>query len=249
MKYLISSLLLLALIFQSCSVEKRHYTSGYHLQWKKGNDSEPKTVPQSAQSLKSKNDKLIQNTITASSEKKKGIVLFTPDSTGCDTLIMRDETEIKVKVIEITPTEIKYKYCDNITGPTYVVYRYNVAHIKYANGRREFFENKQLAKSDKELYPNSISEEEVRKGQIVKRLAKTSIGFSPYSFIPLVGIPAGIIAIIFGIICLIKAGKDKSLRHYKVLAIIGITLGLLGLIGNIIFIGLLSTNNSYIGVI
>src|SRR6185312_2797353 len=146
--------LVLSFAFQSCSVEKRHYTNGYSFQWKKNNHSakienpddgltQAKQQPNKNEvSLASKELKFSEKNIDAlmaSSEKKKGIVLLKPDSAGCDTLIMRNETEIKAKVIEITPTEIKYKYCDNVTGPTYVSYRYEVSYIKYANGRLDSF--------------------------------------------------------------------------------------------------------------
>ncbi len=135
LKFHFSFLIVSILVLQSCSLEKRRYTSGYHLQWKKGT-SELRTKTEV-----SNNPTKTFNTITASSEKKKGIILLTPDSIACDTLIMKNGTEIKVKVLEVTPTEVKYKYCSNINGPLYVAYRYNISYVKYANGTMDSFVN------------------------------------------------------------------------------------------------------------
>lgn len=54
-----------------------------------------------------------------------------------DTIVKKDGKIIVSKVIEISPTEIKYKKWDNLDGPTYVIYREDVRKIKYANGTEE----------------------------------------------------------------------------------------------------------------
>ena len=145
LKHIIYGLIFVVLLFQSCSVEKRHYTSGYHLQWK--NNKSNASVAQTKKGNKEIKDTPLSNpntdinSLTASAENKKGIVLLTPDSVRCDTLIMRDGTEIKAKVMEITPTEIKYKFCNNIDGPMHIIHRYNASYIKYANGTMDSFVN------------------------------------------------------------------------------------------------------------
>jgi uncharacterized protein YdhG (YjbR/CyaY superfamily) len=236
------SLLILTLIFQSCSVEKRHYTSGYNLQWKHAakptNAEETKeAVAQAKQEQKviklknASNQKTLFseniNELIASSEKKKRISI-SPDSIGCDTLILRNETEIKVKVTEITPTEIKYKYCNNLTGPTYVVYRYDVSYIKYANGSLDSFvnehaptptlKNKQFAKEDKYRTENYVSKRSV-----------ASIFFGAFSLIPIYGGAAGVIAILLGSKCLRLIDKNpRELSPYKSRATTGFVLGIIG---------------------
>lgn len=45
--------------------------------------------------------------------------------------------EIKAKVLEILPTEIKYKKWENIDGPTYVTLKRDVFKITFANGTSE----------------------------------------------------------------------------------------------------------------
>ncbi|OON68356.1 hypothetical protein [Hymenobacter sp. CRA2] len=54
-----------------------------------------------------------------------------------DILTKRTGDELSVKVLEVTPTEIRYKRTDNPDGPLFVVMRADVFMIKYANGTKE----------------------------------------------------------------------------------------------------------------
>jgi TM2 domain-containing membrane protein YozV len=63
--------------------------------------------------------------------------------TGCDELIMTDGTELTVKILEITPYEIKYKNCDNVDGPTFTKSLSTVFKIKYANGTSQVMNSPQ----------------------------------------------------------------------------------------------------------
>jgi hypothetical protein len=247
-------------LLQSCSVEKRRYTSGYNLQWKKGNNTlQFQKSDENITQVKNENKKVKTipsseevsvictksfGLLTASSEKKKGIILLAVDSTGCDTLIMRDETEIKVKVIEITPTEIKYKYCDHINGPTYVLYRYNVSYIKYANGSMDSFVKEHvptptIVKNDKAQSRYQDVDDD-RTERYVRKKSVASIFFGAFSIIPIYGVPAAIISIILGTKCLRLISKDPlQLSQYRQRTIIGLVLGIIGLLITIFLFALL----------
>ena len=54
-----------------------------------------------------------------------------------DTLIRRNGDELAVKVLEITPAEVKYRRTDNPDGPLISVWRTDVFMIRYANGTKE----------------------------------------------------------------------------------------------------------------
>lgn len=54
-----------------------------------------------------------------------------------DVIVLKNGNEIKAKVIEITPTEIKYKKFDNLQGPTVVIVKSDVFMIKYENGTKD----------------------------------------------------------------------------------------------------------------
>lgn len=56
-----------------------------------------------------------------------------------DTIIKLTNTRLVVKVIEITPKEVKYKKIENPGGPLFVLDRKQVARIIYANGTTDTF--------------------------------------------------------------------------------------------------------------
>lgn len=56
-----------------------------------------------------------------------------------DVIVMKDQSTIMSKVLEITSTEIKYKKWDNQDGPLYSVSRSEVVSINFENGEVEIF--------------------------------------------------------------------------------------------------------------
>ncbi len=55
----------------------------------------------------------------------------------CDILTLKNGEELKVKVLEIGQSEIKYKKCDNQNGPTISIRKSEVFSIKYPNGSKD----------------------------------------------------------------------------------------------------------------
>ena len=56
-----------------------------------------------------------------------------------DQLTKRNGDELAVKVIEITPAEVKFRRADNPDGPLISVWKSDVFMIRYANGTKEVF--------------------------------------------------------------------------------------------------------------
>jgi len=54
-----------------------------------------------------------------------------------DLIVLRDGNIIEAIVVEVSPTEIRYRRFDHQDGPIYVVLAINVLSIRYANGRTE----------------------------------------------------------------------------------------------------------------
>lgn len=75
------------------------------------------------------------------------ILLFTSLSInlfGQDQLFKKDNSKLEVKVLEVSPTEVKYKLKSNPDGPTYILNKSDIALLIYANGEHETFpESKQ----------------------------------------------------------------------------------------------------------
>ena len=53
-----------------------------------------------------------------------------------------------VKILEVGPTEIKYKKWSYLDGPTFVTNKSEISKIKYANGETEFFSNNSISTSN-----------------------------------------------------------------------------------------------------
>ncbi len=75
-----------------------------------------------------------------------------------DQLFKKDNTKLDVKILEINPTEIKYKLKSNPEGPLYVVLKNEVALVIYANGEHETFSDvKPAAAISKSEYKESTT--------------------------------------------------------------------------------------------
>lgn len=58
--------------------------------------------------------------------------------TTTDKIFHKDGSTLSVKVLEVLPTEIKYKKASNPNGPTYTILKTDVTRIVYANGEEEW---------------------------------------------------------------------------------------------------------------
>jgi len=148
---------------------------------------------------------IVCHSASASFPVKKGL-------NDCDNIIMQDGSEISAKVLEITPSMIKYRLCNQSEGPVRSVGKDEVFMIKYSNGYKEKIEHQS------ESFDEPVEKEEAEKsgGFGVAAFILGILGF----FVPY----TGLLAIIFGAIGL---GKN---RKSKILAGIGLALGLANLV-------------------
>lgn len=63
-----------------------------------------------------------------------------------DTITKNNSEKIIAKILEISPTEIKYKKFDFQDGPTYIELKSDIKMIVYSNGSKEVFEQKKPEK-------------------------------------------------------------------------------------------------------
>lgn len=80
------------------------------------------------------------------------------------TMTMKNGDEVKVKVIEILPDQVKYKKADNLDGPTYTELKSNIFMIKYQNGSKDVF-----AQSNSPAV-SPVSPDDEKKTQAVEKL-------------------------------------------------------------------------------
>jgi hypothetical protein len=135
----------------------------------------------------------------------------------CDVVTLKDGTDVSCKVLEINEKEIKYKKCENLEGPVYIINKKYIFRIVYANGTKEVI--------------NQIKLDE-KIGTKLDGISLTSmiLGIlSALSFFTIWGAIFGFLAIIFGIIGLNRT-KNKEKRHGKGFAIAGLITGAFGLL-------------------
>jgi len=94
-------------------------------------------------------------------------VINTVTTNAYDVILLKDGQEVKAKVTEITPSEIKYKAFEHLDGPTRTLAKNDVFLINYANGKREVIST---------VSKNRNSSEFNRPGQV-------SIGLSPVIYV------------------------------------------------------------------
>jgi hypothetical protein len=61
-----------------------------------------------------------------------------------DLITTRSGEQIRSKVLEVGPADVRYKKFDNIDGPTYMLLRSEVMSIVYENGTSDIFNDQQF---------------------------------------------------------------------------------------------------------
>ncbi len=180
------AILAVMLLFASCSVEKRVHMSGYHIEWHKSNKSSLGKNEQIIKNnklfnqlssgkikklhsqmnnelelfasnsndtiLKSTNSDILNNEETSNVKQVKKRL-----NTDCDIIILKNGQEILAKVLEVGQTEIKYKNCDNQSGPTFLKNNSEIFMIKYPNGTSTVMEESKSNSSNVTVNSSSNS--------------------------------------------------------------------------------------------
>ncbi len=224
----------------NCSLQKRKYQSGYFLSWNKNNLSIAKNEKQKEFNVQKNeikfNEISFEKDITTSANNKITKIfnnsitnnVAIPDS--CDEIIYKDGTEIKAKITEINTSEIRYKRCDFIDGPTFVEKQNKVFMIKYANGKSEMFKTEKAV----EYNNGKIIQDSQKindKDKNTNPFSTASLVFSILGFYPLI-ILGSILGLIFGAIAKneIKSEPNKYNKKSENFARAGVIISAIGLI-------------------
>ena len=139
----------------------------------------------------------------------------------CDVIFLKNGDEIRAKVIEIGPTEIKYNKCEDLKGPSYKTPRSEAIMIKYSNGTKDIFTS------------NFSSAENTKKkteGLSVASLILACLGFIlGIGLSIIIGMVIALSAVILGIVSLDKISREPLKYKGRGLSIAGIVVGLLTL--------------------
>lgn len=154
----------------------------------------------------------------------------------CDLIVFKNGDEIEAKIIEISVTEIKYKKCNNLNGPTNIVSKSEVLFIKYPNGTKDVFSDKNVNTAPKD---NSSSNKDI---EILGLLAMIVgiLGLLLGLFISgLFAIVFGLAAIVLAIISFSKFKNNPGKYMGKGFSIAGLVLGIFELLLIILLVGIL----------
>jgi hypothetical protein len=111
-----------------------------------------------------------------------------------DVITKKNSDDIKAKVLEVTTTEIKYKRFEDVNGPTFSLLKSEVLMVRYENGSKDVFNDKQSSSStDDEMRAKGKQD-----AKIYDKGAKSGAGWTAAATVltsPLFGlIPAAICA-------------------------------------------------------
>jgi hypothetical protein len=170
LKYAIAIIFIFS-IFPSCSLKKRSYRKGYYIDWTFQSKNKNSEKYKSKKERLLRNNSPIQNPVPVEEvfvaeagssipeiiTRKKNNFL---SDTVCNDLITlkKGSQYFKARVIEVNETHVKYKRCDNLNGPVFVVHKNDVYSIKYKNGLTEHFERIEeaatLSSQPKQVHPD-----------------------------------------------------------------------------------------------
>ena len=186
-------------------------------------------------------------TLTASSEKTNSDIInptapsitnnnsgnFKIDWSGnnleeCDVIVLKTGEEVNAKVTEVGQEEIKYKKCENLSGPTYSINKSEVFMIKYSNGTKDIISPSNSTTQNSTAPNNGNSKNKTEKsGSEFAGLISFIFGIVGLIVLP---IPFGIVAMILGAI-----GINKKLKGF---AITGLILGFIDVVIGLILLAL-----------
>lgn len=226
-----------ALLLTSCSVKKRTYRDGYYIDWafnkkttapvKKAEVIKTPEVKEEIpiEIVSSRTTPDINSTLLV--PQKREVLLM--DTCG-DVITFKSGDQVTARVVEITLDKIKYKRCDNLDGPTFVVNKTTVDKIKYVNGVEEKIEapiatTTPTSSSNFDTYDRNTKPKELNPKALWSLIC---VAMAPVSYGT--GIIAGLILAIFAI-REIKRNPDR----YK-----GMVLAKIALITAIILLSLIA---------
>jgi hypothetical protein len=151
----------------------------------------------------------------------------------CDTIVLKSGAIIIGKVEEIGQSELKYKRCNNLTGPIISVLKSDVSKILYSNGTNELFGPNEMYIPNQTYYSNNNSTPVKTEGLGLAGFITGLVGLF------IASIPLGIIAVVFGSISLLKIKKNPQRFKGKGFAIASIILGIVDVVAMLILLSII----------
>jgi hypothetical protein len=169
------------------------------------------------------------NLLTNLDIDENSIDFIVTQPTGCDTIVLKSGSLLTGKVEEIGQIEIKYRKCNNLTGPVISILKSDVSMIIYSNGSHDFITTTNALDSNQNSITTSNNNAPIKnEGLGIAGFVSGLVGLF------FAGIPLGLIGVIFGGISLSKIKKQPNKFKGKGFAIASIVIGIIAIIGAII---------------
>lgn len=171
------SFILILISFSSCSIKKRSYRKGYHIDWVFNKTKQPEVFrkcptdhplnQQSAEIVKEITPRNIicapQNTFANSvfaSGKAGSTGIFrikpiTPDSCA-DMIYLKDGTEFSATIIELTEEKVRYRRCDKNQNEIQETKKGKILMIRFSNGKVESYNEETFELKNPPVHPLAI---------------------------------------------------------------------------------------------
>jgi hypothetical protein len=132
------------ILFCSCSIQKKHYLSGYHIEWQKKSVAHRQIPPDiiiSQPLVAAKQLPDLSASLTKFYPKKEYKLSALPITAkeNCDTIVLNSGEIILARVLEVTPEEVKFRYCLVRNRSTWFFKREHVTGINYSDGDKDYF--------------------------------------------------------------------------------------------------------------
>jgi hypothetical protein len=172
-----------------------------------------------------------------STKNSTDIVASTLQQIKCDTIYLKSGGFAIGKVEEIGQGEIKYRRCNNLTGPVISLLKSNVSRIVYSNGTSDLFGPTEMP-APGQYYPANQSIPSQNNPEIPKIEGLGLAGF----ITGLVGlfvasIPLGVIAVVLGAVSLSRIKKYPQRYKGKGFAIASMILGIVDIVAMVVLLG------------
>jgi hypothetical protein len=227
-------LLFLIVTLGSCSIKSRRYMKGWYV-----TTTGKKAPTRQVFARDETGDPVVRDFDTkimvASAGPEKLWVSHQDAGDTCDVISLKNGKEIRARVVEITPTQIRYKTCTNPNGPIYVIYPRDVSVITYPNGET-YVANETAPEEEKPLPPPTMEPKYVEPPP--RRIEGSAIAALPLALLaaPVVlfvsflgGLLMYALALLLGIIAMNRINAYPETFKGRSLASAGIIVSLISL--------------------
>lgn len=164
----------------------------------------------------------------------------------CDIIVLKTGEEISSKVTEIGQDEIKYKKCDNLSGPTYTINKSLVFMIKYSNGTKDVITPYASSSNNNTVPNNNNSNENIKTSTETSTHWAAIVAFiSSLLGLFIFGVFFGLAGIIFSIVGLSAIKSQPEKFKGKGLAVAGLIIGIVGMAAWIFILSILLSGYYY----